>query len=74
MTFTELELLLGLAVGVLLWHVSTMNTLVKTLTREHDRLAKFLMKIGDGEGTVVVNNNEYIFKEINGETKSVSSI
>ena len=74
MTFTELELLLGLAVGVLLWHISTQNKLIRLLVHDRDTFAHFLMKVGDGEGVVVVKDNTYSFKEIDNETNSISGI
>jgi hypothetical protein len=71
MTFTELEILLGLAVGVLLWHIGNQNKLIRQQVQEHDRLAGFLFKIGDGKGVVVVKDNTYLFKEIDNETNTV---
>lgn len=73
MTFTELEILLGIAVGVLLWHITNQNKVIRLLVREHDTLARFLMRVGDGEGIIVVKDNTYSFKEIDNETKSISS-
>jgi hypothetical protein len=74
MTFTELEILLGIAVGVLLWHITNQNKLIRLLVHDRDTFARFLMKVGDGKGIVIVEDNIYSFKEINNETKSISSI
>lgn len=73
MTFTELEVLLGIAVGVLLWRISVLSGALRICGREHDKLVRFLMKIGDGDGRVVKEDGSYIFKEKDNETKSVSS-
>jgi hypothetical protein len=67
-------MLLGIAVGVLLWHITNQNKVIRLLVHEHDTIARMLMRVGDGEGIIVVNDNTYSFKEINGETKSISSI
>lgn len=74
MTFTELEILLGIAVGVLLWHITNQNKLIRLLVHDRDTFARFLMKVGDGKGIVVVKDNTYSFKEIDNETKSISGI
>jgi len=71
MTFTELEMLLGVAVVVLLWHITNQNKVIRSLVREHDTIARMLMRVGDGEGIIVVNDNTYSFKEIDNENKSV---
>ena len=73
MTFTELEMLLGIAVGVLLWHIANQNKVIRLLVHEHDTIARMLMRVGDGEGIIVVNDDTYSFKEIDNETKSISS-
>lgn len=73
MTFTELEILLGIAVGVLLWHITNQNKLIRLQVYEHEKLTGLLMKIGDGKGHVVKEDGHYIFKEIDNETKSISS-
>lgn len=74
MTFTELEILLGIAVGVLLWHITNQNKLIRLLVYDRDTFARFLMKVGDGKGIVVVKDNTYSFKEIDNETNSISGI
>lgn len=71
MTFTELEMLLGVAVVVLLWHITNQNKVIRLLVHEHDTIARMLMRVGDGEGIIVVNDNTYSFKEIDNENKSV---
>ena len=63
MTFTELEYVLMLAVAVLLWRVSAMSRRIDWLVRRSDRYAEFLIRVGKGEGRIVLNDNDmYEFK------------
>ena len=63
MTFTELEYVLMLAVAVLLWRLSVANRRIDWLIRRSDRYAEFLIKVGKGEGRIVLNENDnYEFK------------
>jgi len=57
-TFTELEYVLMLAVAVLLWRISSANRRIDWLVRRSDRYAEFLIKVGKGEGRVVVNSDD----------------
>lgn len=63
MTFTELEYVLMLAVVVLLWRLSVANRRIDFLIYRSDKYAEFLIKIGKGQGRVVLNENDvYEFK------------
>ena len=63
MTFTELEYVLMLAVAVLLWRLSVANRRIDWLVLRSDRYAGFLIKVGKGEGRIVLNENDnYEFK------------
>lgn len=64
MTFTELEYILMIAVAVLLWRGSVLNSRIAYLTMRSDRYANFLMRIGEGKGTVIQNEEgTWEFKE-----------
>jgi hypothetical protein len=73
MTFTELELLLGLAVGVLLWHISALNKLIKLTIRDREVYRQCIIRVGKGEGTIIIKGDTFYYEETN-ETKSISSI
>jgi hypothetical protein len=52
-----------LAVAVLLWRVSAMSRRIDWLVRRSDRYAEFLIRVGKGEGRIVLNDNDmYEFK------------
>ena len=52
MSFTELEGLLLLAVGVLLWRIEVLNTRVRRQTEQSDRYAAYLMDLYHKRGVV----------------------
>lgn len=58
MTFTELEYVLLIAVAVLLWRISSANQRIDWLVRRSDRYADFLIRVGRGEGRVVLNDDD----------------
>lgn len=63
MTFTELEYVLMLAVVVLLWRLSVASRRIDWLILRSDRYAEFLIKVGKGEGRIILNENDvYEFK------------
>lgn len=63
MTFTELEYVLMLAVAVLLWRLSVANRRIDWLITRADKYAGFLIKVGKGEGHIVLNEDDmYEFK------------
>jgi hypothetical protein len=63
-TFTELEYVLMLAVAVLLWRISAASRRIDWLVRRSDRYAEFLIKVGKGEGRIVLNDNDmYEYKD-----------
>ena len=63
MTFTELEYVLMLTVAVLLWRISALGRRIDWLVIRSDRYADFLIKVGKGEGRIVLNENDvYEFK------------
>lgn len=56
MTFTELEYVLMLAVAVLLWRGSALQRRLDRARDQADRYADFLIKVGEGKGSVVKND------------------
>lgn len=56
MTFTELEYVLMIAVAVLLWRNSSLHSRVMHARNEADRYANFLIDVGKGKGSVVMND------------------
>jgi len=57
-TFTELEYVLMLAVAVLLWRISSANRRIDWLIRRSDKYAEFLIRVGKGEGRIVLNDDD----------------
>lgn len=58
MTFTELEYVLMLTIAVLLWRISAANRRIDWLIRRSDKYAEFLIRVGKGEGRIVLNDDD----------------
>jgi hypothetical protein len=47
-----------LTIAVLLWRISALGRRIDWLVRRSDRYAEFLIKVGKGEGRVVLNEDD----------------
>lgn len=56
MTFTELEYVLFIAVGVLMWRITEMQRKIDKITAQADKYVDFLINVGKGKGMVVKND------------------
>lgn len=63
MNFTEIEYVLFLLVAVLLWRNAKLDQRINQVIDDYNRYAHFLIKIGQGKGSVIKDGDGFVFKE-----------